>query len=407
MDLIVFDDHKWGNFFPITLTRPTTEIRVGILKLRQRISAYFDTEINMYIINELLKDVYSERHPNWQINKIQKKEEYLLINSRLLPEEKSVKQIKELKTGECLIQNDSVVAARLILPAGEIDLPALLELCSKLKVINAKDIRLLEFLWEAIKYNSEFITRDFKDYFYEKDNYFETEMGVTVLNPYDIWIGEGTEIKPGVVIDATGGPVVIDEDATIMPNAVIIGPAFIGKNTVIKVGAKIYEGTSIGPNCKVGGEVEETIIQAFSNKQHDGFLGHSYLGEWVNIGADTNNSDLKNNYQNVKVWFYPEKTKKDTNCRFVGSFIGDHTKVGINCSINTGTVIGVGCNLYGRDLISDFIPCFSWGEAQQLLPYKVEKFLETTKIVKERRKQTLSQPEIELYKKISQKSQGV
>ena len=225
-------------------------------------------------------------------------------------------------------------------------------------------------------------------------------MGTTILNPYNIWIGKDAKIKPGVIIDASDGPVILDENALIMPNAVLVGPVYLGKNSMIKVGAKIYKGTSIGPVCKVGGEVEETIFQAYSNKQHDGFLGHSYIGEWVNIGAGTTNSDLKNNYRNVEVYFYPSGKKVDSESKFVGTFIGDHTKTGINSTINTGTVVGVGCNLFGRELIKDFIPSFRWGEGSELTEYQEDKFLETVKIVKQRRNLKLTKNEKELYTNI-------
>jgi len=205
---------------------------------------------------------------------------------------------------------------------------------------------------------------------------------------------------PGVIIDATNGPVISDENVKIMANSVIIGPVYIGKNSTIKIGAKIYEGTSIGPVCKIGGEVEGTIFQAYTNKQHGGFLGHSYLGEWVNIGAGTNNSDLKNNYKNVTIYFHTEGKKIDSGSQFIGTFIGDHTKTGINSTINTGSVIGVGCNLFGRELITDFIPSFSWGDASNLSEYVEDKFLETAEIVKKRRKLKLTANEKELYRNI-------
>jgi UDP-N-acetylglucosamine diphosphorylase/glucosamine-1-phosphate N-acetyltransferase len=241
------------------------------------------------------------------------------------------------------------------------------------------------------------IELDFREFFYDKENHFETEPGVIVLNPYDVWIGEDVVLGVNAVIDATDGPIVIDECAVIMPNSVIVGPAYIGKNSTIKIGAKIYEGTSIGPVCKIGGEVEDTIIQAYSNKQHDGFLGHAFIGEWVNLGAGTSNSDLKNTYKCVKVYNYTQKEKIDSKTQFMGCIIGDHTKIGINCSINTGTVIGVGCNLYGKELIDGFIPSFSWGEATNIVDYEIEKFCETADTVKKRRKLFFSETERELY----------
>ena len=145
-----------------------------------------------------------------------------------------------------------------------------------------------------------------------------------------IFIGKGVTVEPNVVLDASNGSIYLDDYSKVMANTVIKGPVYLGKNSIVKVSAKIYEGTSVGKVCKVGGEIEETIFQGYSNKQHDGFIGHSYIGEWVNLGADTNNSDLKNNYKTVKVYFYPEEKYIDKNLQFFGMIIGDHSKSGIN-----------------------------------------------------------------------------
>ncbi|MCD4796098.1 MAG: hypothetical protein K8R49_02870 [Candidatus Cloacimonetes bacterium] len=396
MRYVIFDDNKWSNFFPITFTRCTGDLRVGILKLRQRIAGYFGFSENNIITSSFLEGIYKERHEDWKINDLTK-EETLFINSRIKINKKIQKKIEKLPLNSCLINNNDVLAAKLIPAEKKISSEDISTLFEDLKKIEIDSVLLWEYTWELIKENPDYITRDFEDFFYEKDNFFDTEPGITIMNPYNIWIGEGTIIKPGAVIDATQGPVILDENARIMSNAVIIGPAYIGKNSIVKVGAKIYEGTSIGSVCKVGGEVEGTIFQAYSNKQHDGFLGHSYIGEWVNLGADTNNSDLKNNYKNVKVYFYPENKKIDSKSKFMGAIIGDHTKTAICSVINTGTVIGAGCNLFGRDIIKDFIHSFSWGEGADITEYKEEKFLETVEIVKQRRKLKLSKEEKKLF----------
>ncbi len=399
MQYIIFDDEKYKNFYPLTLTRSTGDLRVGILKLRQRIKAYFVFEENNFVISEKLEKVYRERHPDWKINSISAGET-LFINSRLKVDAKIVKKIEELPINTCFMNNNDTIAAKLKINERKISTENISGIFGSLKNIQLKSGLLWNRTWALISENSDYIAKDFKNFFYEKDNFFETEMGVTILNPYDVWIGENVEIKPGVVIDASEGPVVLDESAKVMSNAVIIGPAYIGKRSVIKAGAKIYEGTSIGPVCKVGGEVEESIFQAYSNKQHDGFLGHSYLGEWINLGADTNNSDLKNNYKNVKAYFYPEKKKIDSGTQLLGTIIGDHTKTGINSTINTGAVIGVGCNLFGRNLISDFVSSFSWGESSNLTQYRIDKFLETAELVKKRRELSLTPAEKNLYNNI-------
>lgn len=353
------------------------------------------------IIPEDLQNLYRKRHPDFFINsKISG--EVIFINSRVRVNDNLVQTINQCPMGTALISKGNIVAAKVKLDNKEFSSETLMVVLEELKSQEI-EAEFWNYIWELISQNGKMILQDFKDFFYDKDNYFETEMGVTVLNPYDIWIGEGVTMKPGVIIDATGGPVIIDENATILSNVVIVGPAYIGKSSTIKIGAKIYEGTSIGKVCKIGGEVEDSIITAFSNKQHDGFLGHSYLGEWVNIGADTNNSDLKNNYKNVKMYHYPSQNKMDSGTKFLGCVIGDHSKIGINCSINTGSVIGVGCNLYGGNLFSDFIRDFSWGEAGNLVDYRLEKFEKTADLVKKRRNLGFDGEEKELYNKLYQK----
>lgn len=401
MNYVIFDDDRREYFFPLTLNRIVGDLRVGILKLRQRLSAYFEVDAFSYILDEQLQPLYEERHPDWICNEIPGTD-CLYINSRLKINSELVNVIKGMEKGTALVSKDSIVAAKFRKKKSKFYYKDLVAQLSQLNIIKI-EADLWNFTWDLIGNNSSYIEQDFQDFFYDKDNYFETEMGITVLNPYNIWIGEDAKIQPGVVIDASDGPVIIDEGAIIMANSVVIGPVYLGKKSMIKAGAKIYEGTSVGPLCKIGGEVEETIFQGYSNKQHDGFLGHSYIGEWVNIGADTNNSDLKNNYKNVKVYSYPHKDKISSNTMFQGTIIGDHTKIGINSTINTGAVLGFGCNLFGKNLISDFIPDFGWGEAGNLEKFKFDKFIETAEIVKKRRNVSLSAKEKTLFSNLSKR----
>ena len=396
MIYVIFDDRLQENFYPITLNRSTADLRIGILKLRQRLAAYLEVDHPALVISDILTPLYKERHPDWQINKLLAGDT-IFVNSRLKISDEWVKKIHSIPENSSYIEGDVVLVARCNLPEQDLNSETCSSIFRDLKRIDVDPGNCWQYIWELISANDDYIRRDFNDFFYEQDNFFETEMGVTILNPYNVWIGEGTELKPGVVIDASEGPVVVDEGVKILPNAVIVGPVYIGKNGIIKAGARIYEGTSIGPVCKIGGEVEASIFQGYSNKQHDGFLGHSYLGEWINLGADTNNSDLKNNYKPIKAFCYPLNSKIGTGNQFLGVMIGDHTKTGINCSVNTGTVIGLGCNLYGNNLISDHIPSFSWGEASNLEPYLLSSFLETVRIVKQRRDLSLTDTEKELF----------
>lgn len=399
MDIIIFDDALRANFFPLTLTRSTSDLRVGILKLRQRLMALLNTDECNLIVDAQLQELYRQRHPGWDVNTLPDGE-VLFVNSRVRLDDDVLATVQSLQAGCMLMCHDAVVAACLNVTAQQVSaeqLPELFASCQTQEI----EAHLWNYPWELIAANKAMIEADFQAWFYDKDNFFETELGVTILNPYNVWIGEGAHLMPGVIIDASEGPVIIDEDATVMHQAVIMGPAYVGKKSRIKVGAKIYEGTSIGPVCKIGGEVEETIIHAYSNKQHDGFLGHSYLGEWVNLGADTNNSDLKNTYKAVTMYNYPAGTSISTGQTFVGCLVGDHAKTGINSTINTGAVIGVGCNLFGRDLISGFIPDFSWGSCSSLSEYRFDTWAHTAHTVKQRRGLVLTDTEKELYTRIA------
>lgn len=398
MQVVIFDDHKRSAFYPITLNRSVGDIRCGILKLRQRLEKCFSNEeITSLIIDPLLHHLYQERHPDWHVNVfISGKKLYL--NSRLKLTDEAILQIKAIKKNTALVNGDVVIAV--YLETAEISFTdSKIILPSGITTVSS-ELSLYESISDVIHDNARMLVWDFDHYFYDQDNFFETEPGVTVLHPYNVWISEGVILSPGVVLDASEGPIVLDEGVKVMPNAVLCGPLYVGKKTLIKIGAKIYGNTSIGPVCKVGGEIEGSIIQAYSNKQHDGFLGHAYIGEWVNLGADTNNSDLKNTYKNVAFYSYPQKGKIDSGSQFLGCIIGDHSKTGINCSINTGTVIGIGCNLWGQGLISDFIPDFSWGEAGKLIPYRLQAFCDTARTVKLRRGLSFSVPETELYQNI-------
>jgi UDP-N-acetylglucosamine diphosphorylase / glucose-1-phosphate thymidylyltransferase / UDP-N-acetylgalactosamine diphosphorylase / glucosamine-1-phosphate N-acetyltransferase / galactosamine-1-phosphate N-acetyltransferase len=399
MKYVIFDDEKRCSFFPLTFTHSTGDLRVGILKLRQRILAKFSIlETNVIIWSDLEK-MYRERHSNWSVNELSNGET-IFINSRLQIDEVTKNEIKNLQIGEKLQLNDEVLAAKILTKSTKVTSEKLTELFTDLQNIPTKSGKLWRYNWEFISQNAEMIQNDFNKYFYNRKNYFEVSPSTTVLNPYNVWFGSKVELKPGVVLDATNGPIIIDEGARILSNAVIVGPVYIGKKSVIKANSIIDEGTTIGAICKIGGEVEHSIIQGYTNKQHSGFLGHSYLGEWVNLGANTSNSDLKNNYKNVKSYFYPEQKRIDTKNQFVGCVIGDHSKTGINVAINTGTVIGVGCNLFGQLLLKNFVSSFSWGDASNVIKYEKNKFLETAVYVKKRRGLDFSENEKELYSKI-------
>ena len=249
----------------------------------------------------------------------------------------------------------------------------------------SRDVRavLIEFPWDAVHRNGAMLSADFNRLIGNANREGTVHNGVQMLNPRSVHIAPGATVQPNVVLDAQDGPVWIDSGATIMAGAVLRGPIYIGRDSRVKIGAKLYEQTTIGPVCKVGGEVEGSIIHGYSNKQHDGFLGHAYLGSWVNLGADTNNSDLKNNYGNVQAFINGRKV--DTGQRFVGLFMGDHSKCAINTMFNTGTIVGTNCNIFGAGMPPKFLPSFSWGGADGTVLFDIEKAMAVAAVVMGRR----------------------
>lgn len=401
MNYVIYDDQYRDNFYPLTLTRSTGDLRVGILKLRQRIASLLGIERYTLAVSDDLQALYRERFSNTDINRLRQGDTYF-VNSRLKISKKIAERILNLPENSAYLYKDTVIAARMNVESSidSINAAKINDMLNSLEKKAFEEDALWNYTWQLISENAAYIEQDFEEYFYDNNNRYEVEPGVAVLNPYNVWIGEGCVLKPGVVIDASEGVVVLDEGCQVGANAVISGPVYVGKKSVVKTAARISEGTTIGPVCKVGGEVEGTIFQAYSNKQHDGFLGHSYIGEWVNLGANTNNSDLKNNYKTIKAFFYPVLDKIDTGCLFYGSVIGDHTKTGISTVINTGTIIGAGCNLIGSSLIKDFIRSFSWGSSDSLTRHKLSRFFETAAKVKQRRGLSLSEAEKNVYRTI-------
>jgi len=391
MQLCIFEDQLYRNFLPLVYFRPVYALRCGATKLREKIERLLPKATSAYHCRPELADYLRERHPNRLINAVNDGPTWF-INGRILADQQLSKLLQNVPGVDTVFtMGENVVAAYTGNVAGKLR-ERLAAGCVSEDFFSDYEKReiqvtLLTYPWELVHRTGDEIRTDFA--FYSKtsrtkDAHRKISPDVHLVNTKQIVIGKGTVMKPGVVLDAENGPIIIGENVSIMPNAVITGPAFIGDGTIVKVGAKIYPNTSIGNVCKVGGEIEAAIIHSYSNKQHDGFLGHSYLGSWVNIGADTNNSDLKNNYGSVEVTVNGEPV--DTKEQFVGLFMGDHSKTGINVMFDTGTVIGVSCNLYGAGLPPKYVPSFSWGNiGSAFFTYRLEKSIETAQRVMARR----------------------
>jgi UDP-N-acetylglucosamine diphosphorylase/glucosamine-1-phosphate N-acetyltransferase len=401
--ICLFEDIYYSRLLPLVYFRPTYDLRCGILTLREKAINYFPkTPISLHC-RSYLADLVRQQNPNLSVNEIKGKS-CLFINGRVIVDSKFASHVStDIDT--LFVKGETIVAARVSGSKLEQLKNKLNDLYtfSNFNELLKKEVeaRVINYPWDLIANNGEQLINDFNlltsnvDGSRIKGNVYS---GAHLLNEKEIFIDEGAKIKPGAVLDAESGPIYIGKDAKIFPNAVIEGPAFIGEKTAIKIGAKIYENTSIGEVCKVGGEVEESIIHSYSNKQHDGFLGHANLGMWVNLGADTNNSDLKNNYGSVKVVINGEQV--DSGSMFVGLTMGDHSKSSINTMFNTGTVVGVSSNVFGAGFPQKYIPSFSWGGAESMTTYDVERALDVAKRVMNRRKIKLTEVEAKVFKHI-------
>ncbi len=399
----IFEDPQYANLLPLTYTRPVYDLRCGILTLREKIQRAYPQAGIVLLCRPNLADVVKEQNPGILVNELDSPGS-LFINGRVLADESFAQTIPLRGDDAVYLSGNTVVAVRVgsgKKPPATHDFSEAIdaEHFGELPRIQV-EVPLIEYPWHLVNHNGEEITRDVHRFLRRKRRTMSGKLhtGVHLLNKKEILVAQGAVVKPGVVLDAEDGPLFIDKNAVIMPNAVIEGPAFIGAETLIKVGAKIYGNTSIGERCKVGGEVEASIIHSFSNKQHDGFLGHSYIGMWCNLGAGTNTSDLKNNYGTVRVFINGREV--DSGSQFVGLTMGDHAKSGINTMFNTGTVVGVASNVFGAGFPPKFVPSFAWGGAGGLETYDLEKSLEVARRVMERRNVPMRGVDEQLLRKV-------
>ncbi len=370
MNYILFGDQTRNHLLPFTFTRPIADIRLGILTIREKWEKMLNAKTST-----LTEEYLNAKFP------LVKEADNILINSSILPDEILIKEIHELSPNQTLITGETIIALRLKeedienLDWSLIDSIAPLQTKSEIKKVN--------FLWDLIEMNEDAILSDYRLLTHNRRSQPIPDT-VKVSAPEKVFIEEGA-ILEHVIINATEGPVYIGKNAQIMDGAILRGPISIGEDTKIRMGAKIYGATSIGPYCKVGGEVSHTIIFGYTNKAHDGFLGHSVIGEWCNLGADTNTSNLKNSYETVRLWDYQEESFIKTDLQFCGTFMGDHSKCGINTMFNTGTVVGVGAQIFGAGFMRNFIPSFSWGSVSGFSVHNIDKSITIAKRVFARR----------------------
>lgn len=370
MNYILFGDQTRNHLLPFTFTRPIADIRLGILTIREKWERMLNAPTST-----LTEEYLNVKYP------LVKEADNILINSSILPTETIIKELHELSPNQTLITGETIIALRL--KAEDIE-NLDWELIDSIAPLQTKaSIKKMNYLWDLINMNEGALLADFEHLTAKRKSEPIPEW-VKVTAPEKVFIEAGATLEH-VYINAAKGPVYIGKEAVIMDGAILRGPLSIGDHSTVKAGAKIYGPTCIGPHSKVGGEVSDSIIFGYTNKAHDGYLGHSVIGEWCNLGADTNTSNLKNNYENVRLWDYQEESFIKTDLQFCGTFMGDHSKCGINTMFNTGTVVGVAAQIFGAGFMRNFIPSFSWGSVSGFSVHNIDKSLDIAKRVYARR----------------------
>lgn len=390
MRICIFEDHKVPDFEPLILSRPVYDLICGSFTLKQKIVKALNLKEYSLSCRKYLQKITERSNGGIPVNTFQN-DDYLFINGRILATDKTFEQIKYSNNQiKAFISDDQIIAA--YIPKSSLskainsnsDFPDFSFIKDSEK--ESVQVTVVNYVWDLINQNGKEIVNDYNLRITSHNNFNylnEVSGNAHLIKDDNIFIEENVIIKPGVVIDASNGPVYIEKNSIIFPNAVIEGPFFLGESGAVKSGATIYANTSVGKVCKIGGEIEQSVFMPYSNKQHSGFLGHSYIGSWVNIGADTNNSDLKNNYSKIKMSVNSKEI--NTGLQFLGVIIGDHSKTGINTMFNTGTTVGFSSNIFGADYPEKYIPSFSWGGSANTAAYNITKSIETARIVCSRR----------------------
>lgn len=390
MQICIFEDNRFSDFEPLIFSRPVYELICGTLTLKEKIIHSFANTVYSLHCRSYLQKITERENPGIQINKFPD-DDCLFINGRVIANKEliSILEVSD-KTKKLFVKDDHLVAV--YIPKAEIK--SILHLQRELFDLKffsnfekyEINLQIAEYIWDLISFNGEEIKNDFELRLstHSKLNYLnEIHANVDLINEDQIFIEENVTVKPGVVLDASAGPIYIEKNAHIHSNSVVEGPFFLGESSIIKSAATIYPNTSIGKVCKAGGEIDQSVMMPFSNKQHVGFLGSSYLGSWVNIGAGTNNSTLKNNYGKIRLQIGGREI--DTDLRFLGIMMGDHSKCAISTMFNTGTIVGFASNIFGAGFPDKYIPSFAWGGADGFQVYDVKKSLETAKVMTSRR----------------------
>lgn len=385
MNYILFDGPSRNKLLPFTYTRPVADIRVGIMTIREKWESYLECTTTT-----VTEDYLSEKFPMVEM------ENNVMINASFLPTQELVEMIKNLEENQAIFNDEDVIAFFAKESQEEIDFDTYEAFEYQENVVK------IENTWDIFSKNGLAIVNDFEILTKNRRSQ-PIPSTVNTIAAENIFIEEGAKLE-FVTLNASSGPIYIGRDSEIMEGSIIRGPFALCTGSTVKLGAKIYGPTTVGPFSKVGGEVNNSVLFGYSNKGHDGFLGNSVLGEWCNLGADTNNSNLKNNYAEVRLWDYETERFAKTGLQFCGLMMGDHSKCGINTMFNTGTVVGVSSNIFGSGFPRNFVPSFSWGGSNGFTSYMTSKAFEVAKVVMARRDVEFTDQDVDILTHVFEES---
>lgn len=387
MNYILFDGDVRTALLPFTYTKPVADLRIGILTIREKWEKFLG------LTTTTLTEAYlEEKYPMVEVA------ENVMINASFCPTPALVDMVTQLEERQAIFKGEDVIAFYTTETQEKVDFETYEQIEYEDELLQIKNT------WDIFALNPMAIQQDF-DLLTQGRKSQTIPEGTKIKNQHNIFIEEGATVD-FAILNASEGPIYIGKEAVVMENVVIRGPFALCDHAQIKIGAKIYGGTTVGPYCKVGGEVGNSVLMGYSSKGHDGYLGNSVLGEWCNLGADTNTSNLKNNYAEVKLWNYETKRFTKTGLQFCGLMMGDHSKCGINTMFNTGTVVGVSANIFGSGFPRNFIPSFTWGGASGFTEYKLDKVFEVAEVVMKRRGVVLDTIEKNILKAVFEDTQS-
>jgi len=399
MNLCIYEDIEAQSFGPLTLLRPVFALRCGIFTLAEKLVLAFPEAKLHLLVRPHLEAWTQELFPDAEVTE-PGEDDTMFVNGRLCMTDDEVLHFMAASPQEVSYVAQGVLFAAKVrgarvkhvvrhLREGDPD-----RAFEDVRVPAEVQAFLARSGADLVRWSPRQILQDSRYLFEPGVVRGAVDPGVHLLKPESIHIARGARVMAGAVLNAEGGPIVVRENATVEPLAYVEGPAAIGESAIVRAGAKIRQGTSIGPVCRVGGEIAETVFQGYANKQHDGFLGHSFVGEWVNLGANTNNSDLKNTYTPVRTFRsardYLEKKGEDSGQLLLGLQLGDFTKTGISTSFTTGASVGVGCNLFGTELMPSYVPSFVWGSPGSFQEHRIDPMMATAQRAMERREVPLA-----------------